>query len=357
MTPRDYYHEQCKKGIIVEDPEQYAAIEQLQQIYLNLMNEHHKRQGLLSIFHKANSVKGLYLWGGVGIGKTFLMDCFYHCLPFKEKMRMHFHQFMKSVHEKLKKYQGKKNPLEWIANEIARDTLLLCFDELFVSDITDAMLLGQLFRALFKRGVCLVTTSNIPPDDLYKNGLQREQFLPAIAMLKENTTVMHIPTTIDYRLRHLKEAGVFYSPLNDAARQNMEKSFDSLRENQPVSTEPVSILGRSIKIKKQSGKIIWFEFADLCTIPRSQNDYLVIAEKFHTVFISDIPAIPANAKDTICLFISMVDVFYDARVRLVISSAEPVGEIYSRGYMILEYTRTHSRLLEMQSTDYFLADL
>ncbi len=357
MTPLDYYHEQCNKGIIVEDPEQYAAMEQLQHIYLNLLTEQHKRQGLFSIFHKPESVKGLYLWGSVGIGKTFLMDCFYHCLPFKEKMRMHFHQFMQSVHEKLKKYQGKKNPLDIIAKDISRDIFLLCFDEFFVSDITDAMLLGQLFRSLFQRGVCLVTTSNIPPDDLYKNGLQREQFLPAIAMLKENTTVMHIPTTVDYRLRHLKEAGVFYSPLNEAARQNMEKSFESLRDNQPVSTDPVMILGRQIHVRKQAGKIIWFDFSDICTVPRSQNDYLAIAEKFHTVFISDIPAIPASAKDTICLFISMVDVFYDARVRLVISSAEPIGEIYSRGYMILEYTRTHSRLLEMQSTDYFMADL
>lgn len=357
MTPLDYYQEQCKLGAIVEDSEQYAVMQQLQRIYLDLLQEHQKRQGILSIFHKSHCVKGLYLWGGVGVGKTFMMDCFYNSFSFPEKMRMHFYQFMQWVHQKLKKYQGEKDPLQLIAKDISRQAMLLCFDELFVSDITDAMLLGHLFRALFQRGVCLVTTSNIAPDDLYKNGLQREQFLPAIDLLKQNTTVMHIGTSIDYRLRHLKEAGVFYSPLNEAARQNMEKSFDALKGDQPVTTDPVTILQRPINIKKQAGKIIWFDFAEICQVPRSQNDYLAIAEKYHTVFISDIPAIPANAKDTICLFISMVDVFYDARVRLVISSAEPIGEIYSRGYMILEYTRTHSRLLEMQSTDYFLADL
>lgn len=247
--------------------------------------------------------------------------------------------------------------MQLIARDLSNQAMLLCFDEFYVSDITDAMLLGHLFRALFQRGVCLVTTSNTKPDDLYKNGLQREQFLPAIDMLKENTIIMHIPTVIDYRLRHLKEAGVFYSPLDAAACEKMEKSFDSLRGNDPISMNDVLILGRSIKIRKQAGKIIWFDFYEICKVPRSQNDYLAIAEKFQTVFISDIPEIPANAKDTICLFISMVDVFYDAHVRLVISSAEPIGEIYSRGYMVLEYTRTHSRLLEMQSTDYFLADL
>ncbi|HSW93845.1 MAG TPA: cell division protein ZapE [Gammaproteobacteria bacterium] len=356
ITPLDYYQNKSREGIISPDPEQLAALQQLQSVYENLLVEYQKRNGLFSFFHQPHLIKGLYLWGGVGIGKTFLMDCFYECLPVQKKMRMHFHQFMKLVHQQLKKYQGEKNPLELVAKDVSKKAIVLCFDELFVSDITDAMLLGHLFRALFQRGVCLVTTSNTAPDDLYKNGLQREQFLPAIALLKENTTVWHIPTTLDYRLRHLQEAGVFYSPLNDDAREKMEKSFTLLAKGHPISTDPVMILDRPIRIKKRAGKTIWFDFADLCQVPRSQNDYLAIAEQFQTVFISDIPVIPENAKDTICLFISMVDVFYDARVRLVISAAEPVAEIYSRGYMVLEYTRTHSRLLEMQSTDYFSAE-
>ncbi|HSW69473.1 MAG TPA: cell division protein ZapE [Gammaproteobacteria bacterium] len=354
MTPLEYYQNQSSKGIIIEDPQQLFVMQQLQHIYFNLLKEHQKRQGIFSIFHHPVMVKGLYLWGGVGIGKTLMMDCFYKSLPFPEKMRMHFHQFMQLVHQELKKYQGKQDPLQLIAKDISRQAMLLCFDELFISDITDAMLLGRLFRALFQRGMCFVMTSNTEPDNLYKNGLQREQFLPAIAMLKENTTVLHVPTLTDYRLRHLKEAGVFYSPLDETADKNMEKSFESLVGDGPVTTDPIMVLDRSIKIKKRAGKIVWFDFSEICKVPRSQNDYLAIAEKFNTVFISDIPSIPSSDKDTICLFISMVDVFYDARVRLVLSAAEPVEKIYIRGYMISEYTRTHSRLLEMQSTDYFL---
>ncbi len=355
MTPLAYYNEQSAQGVIFKDPAQLNALQHLERVFNEIMEEHAKREGFLSLFHKKRLVRGLYLHGGVGIGKTFMMDCFYHCIPFPQKMRMHFHQFMQLVHHELKQQQGKADPLQIIAKNFAAKNLLLCFDEFFVSDITDAMLLGRLFKALFSQGVCLVTTSNVAPDDLYKNGLQREQFLPAIAMLKQNTEVIHIPTTIDYRLRHLKEAGVFYSPLNDEARKNMEISFKTLAEDQTVSTDPIEILGRKIKVKKRTEKIVWFDFAEICTVPRSQNDYLVIAEQFKTVLISDVPIIPPNAKDTICLFICMVDVFYDARVRLVISAAEAVDELYSRGYMILEYTRTHSRLLEMQSTDYFLA--
>lgn len=354
MTPTEYYHDKCQKGFITADPEQLKALEHFERVLGEITLEHEKRQGMFAFMRRPQLVKGLYLWGGVGIGKTFLMDCFYQCIPFQQKMRMHFHQFMQMVHNQLRKHQGEKDPLQNIAKEIAQKTELLCFDELYVSDITDAMLLGRLFRALFSRGVTLVTTSNTPPDDLYKNGLQREQFLPAIDMLKMNTYVMHIPTVIDYRLRHLKEAGVFYTPLNKAARDNMEKTFKLLTADNPVSIEPIKIFDREIQIKKQAGDVIWFDFSALCSVPRSQHDYLQIAERYRTVFVSDIPSIDPIAKDTICLFISMVDVFYDARVKLVISAEEPVSQLYSRGYMLLEYMRTNSRLLEMQSLDYFL---
>lgn len=353
MTPLDYYQEQCDKKVIFKDEQQVLAMQHLQHIFFELLKEHQHRQSIRGWFFRPKLVKGLYLWGGVGIGKTFMMDCFYNCLPFSQKMRMHFHQFMQMVHQELTKLQGKKDPLQWVAKNLAQQTMLLCFDELFVSDITDAMLLGRLFRALYTQGVCLITTSNTAPDDLYKNGLQREQFLPAIALLKENTTVLHVATTTDYRLRHLKEAGVFYFPLDDVARANMEKSFTTLTEGLSITADPIIILGREIRIKKQAGSVIWFDFTELCTVPRSQNDYLAIAKQYQTILISDIPIIPPEAKDTICLFISLVDVFYDARVRLVISAMESVAQIYNRGYMTLEYTRTHSRLLEMQSTDYF----
>lgn len=358
MTPQDYYREQVQRGVIVEDPEQLRAMQNLQRVYENLMAEHKRRTGWMAVFRRPKLIKGLYLWGSVGIGKTFMMDCFFESLPFPNKMRMHFYQFMQRVHRDLIRHQGEEDPLQVIAKELARETLVLCFDELFVSDITDAMLLGRLFRALFVNNVCLVMTSNVMPDDLYKQGLQREQFLPAIAALKHYTDVQHIPTTNDYRLRHLKEAGVFYTPLNKAAELNMEKSFASLIQGQElkIETAPIEIHGRQIKIKKRAGNIIWFDFAEICRVPRSQKDYLAIASQYKTVFISDIPAISADEKDTICLFISLVDVFYDARVRLVLSAAEPVPQLYHRGYMILEYTRTNSRLSEMQSTDYFTGE-
>lgn len=356
MTPRDYYQDQCKQGKIFEDPQQLKALDRLQRVFNELNVENKKRSGLFSFLHKPRIVNGIYLWGGVGIGKTLLMDCFFKCLPFKNKMRMHFHQFMQLVHSELKKYQGHSDPLELVAEEISHNAIVICFDELFVSDITDAMLLGRLFKALFSRGVCLVTTSNTAPDDLYKNGLQRSQFLPAIAMIKANTEVIHILSAIDYRLRHLHEAGVFYTPLNEESAKNMEKTFVLLSQGKQVRTDPIDICGRKIKVVKETDQIVWFNFFDICTVPRSQQDYLAIAQKYHTVFISDIPEIQPNAKDMICLFISLVDVFYDAGVRLVISAAEPVQQLYSRGYMILEYTRTNSRLLEMQSMDYFAGE-
>lgn len=356
MTPLDYYRQQCKENVIFEDPQQLSALENLQRVYNNLITENQRRSSLFSFLRKPKLIEGIYLWGGVGIGKTLLMDCFYKCLPFQNKMRMHFHQFMRLIHNELVKYQGKSDPLQLVASDIASKAIVLCFDELFVSDITDAMLLGKLFEALFNRGVCLIATSNAQPDDLYKHGLQRSQFLPAIELLKKNTKVIHIPTVIDYRLRHLKEAGVFYTPLNEESAENMEKTFGILTEGQTISTDPIQIFDRPIKIKKQAGNAVWFEFADICSVPRSQKDYLAISEKYRTVFISNIPIIEANAKDMICLFISLVDVFYDAGVRLVISAAEPVQDIYSRGYMIVEYTRTNSRLLEMQSMDYFAGE-
>lgn len=356
MTPIDYYHDQCQKALIVEDKEQLTALNYLQQIYNHLIIENQKRQSLWGFIRYPQLIKGLYLWGGVGVGKTLLMDCFFECLPFPNKLRMHFHQFMQMVHQKLTAHQGEEDPLQAIASEIAKQTIVVCFDEFFVSDITDAMILGRLFKALFAQGVCLVTTSNVAPDDLYKNGLQRLNFLPAIRMIKEETEVVHIPSTTDYRLRHIKEAGVFYSPLNEAAKKNMEKSFATLTDGLVIHTDPILINDRVIKIVKEADGVVWFDFKDICTVPRSQQDYLSIAKKYHTVFINDIPIIEDSNKDTLCLFISLVDVFYDARVRLVISAAEPVQQLYDRGFMVAEYTRTHSRLFEMQSTDYFAGE-
>lgn len=350
---QDYYQQECKRRHLVADPEQIRILSQFQSVHTALISENKKRQNPFLFLRHPHIVQGIYLWGNVGVGKTFLMDCFYQSLPIQKKLRVHFHQFMQRIHLELVRCQGKKNPLQWIAKELATKTHVLCFDEFFVSDITDAMLLGKLFAALFEKGVCLVLTSNIAPDDLYRNGLQREQFLPAIALIKKYTNVIHFPSSIDYRLRHLQKAGIFYTPLNDETTQQMEKSFALLTKGQPVNDEPISILGRFIPVKKKSSEVVWIEFSDLCHVPRSQKDYLEIATLFRTVFVSHIPVIDSHDKDTICLFISLVDVLYDAQVKLVISAAESIPQLYSRGYMILEYTRTHSRLVEMQSEDYF----
>lgn len=353
MTPLEHYQKQVALGHIQEDAHQLIIIQKLQHLFQQLIFASKQRVSWKSYFRQPKLVKGMYIWGSVGVGKTFLMDCFFNSIPFSQKMRMHFYQFMQQVHHSLTYHQGETDPLTVIAKEIGSKTILLCFDELFVSDITDAMLLGKLFKALFAEGVTLVATSNVPPDELYKNGLQREQFVPAIDLIKRMTEVVSIASKEDYRLRHLKEAGVFYTPLGPSTEAKMEKIFSKLTQGQEVSAEPIIIEGRKINIKKQAGKTIWFDFSELCKAPRSQQDYLILANQYDTLFVSNIPIIKEHERDRICLFIIMVDVFYDKRVRLVISAEESVPELYSRGYMILEYTRTHSRLLEMQSADYF----
>lgn len=353
MTPIDYYHEQCGRGQIVEDKEQISVLQHLERLRQQILREHLKRAGLFAVLRKPKGIRGLYLRGGVGIGKTFLMDCFYHTLPIAKKRRLHFHSFMHFVHIELKKHQGKKDPLQIIAKELADEVMVLCFDEFFVSDIADAMLLGRLLEALFSRGVCLVATSNVSPDELYKNGLQRQHFLGTIALLKKELEVLHLKSETDYRLRHLKHAGVFYIPNDEAASDNLEKSFALLSSTNHVSFEPIEILGRSIPIIKQAGSVIWFDFKVICAVPRSQEDYLVLAEKYSTLFISDLPVLTSQSHHKISLLIKLVDILYDARCRLVLSAEAPLDQIYNQGRFSFEYTRTLSRLLEMQSEDYF----
>jgi cell division protein ZapE len=354
MTPLDYYREQGRLGQIVEDEKQILILQDFQKLRQSLLRETLKRASLFAPLRKPKLITGLYLWGGVGVGKTFLMDCFFHSLPFSNKLRMHFHQFMQWVHQQLKKQQGKKDPLQVIAQELAEKTMVLCFDEFFVSDIADAMLLGRLLEALFAQGVTLVATSNVPPDELYKNGLQRQHFLPAIALLKKQVKVLQLAGDQDYRLRHLKHAGVFYIPNDEAAQDNMEKSFSLLAETSPLSFEPLELFDRKIPIIKAAGPLIWFDFKVLCGVPRSQEDYLELVKKYTTLFISDVPLLPPQSRDKISLFIKLIDVLYDAKVRLVLSAETSLDKIYSQGRFQFEYQRTLSRLLEMQSEAYFL---
>lgn len=349
MTPLDYYHKQRQQGFIIEDQQQIALLDSLQTIYQALLKEAKQRKQFYAVLRAPKQVKGAYIWGGVGIGKTFLMDCFYHCLPFENKLRIHFHQFMKLIHTKLKEYQGQKNPVDLVAKELSQRAMVLCFDELLVTDITDAMLLARLFKSLSHQGVCIMTTSNMMPDDLYKRGLQRELFLPAIDLLKQVTKVIHVPTFIDYRSRHLKNAGMFYIPNDEIAEDNMEKSFSILTDHAAYQTGSIVVCERLIQTRKYTNDVIWFDFEAICTVPRSQHDYLAIAEKYNTVFISHIPYISPVEKNTINLFVRMIDVFYDAHIRLVCSSERSVEDIYTSGHMLSDYMRTRSRLIEMQS--------
>lgn len=355
MTPIDYYNDQIHQGRIAQDQEQLVALQCLQNVYFNLLKEHQHRSKSYLFWRMPKKVQGLYLWGGVGIGKTFMMDCFYHCIPFDNKVRIHFHKFMKNIHQELKRHQGKKNPLQLIAKQLAKKSMVLCFDEFFVSDITDAMILGNLFQELSAQGICFIITSNVKPDDLYKNGLQRELFLPAIELLKNVTKVFHVPTIQDFRLKQLSSTGAFYTPNDEIANENLEKCFTLLSNNKSYQTDSVEVCGRSIKTIKQSDNVIWFDFDSLCSIPRSHHDYLTIAEKFDTVIISNIPKILPSAKNTISLFIRMIDIFYDSRIRLICSSEECIDNIYSEGHMKFEYARTRSRLVEMQSARYLIS--
>ncbi|EAP2788029.1 AFG1 family ATPase [Salmonella enterica] len=297
-------------------------------------------------------VRGLYMWGGVGRGKTWLMDLFYHSLPGERKLRLHFHRFMLRVHEELTALQGQSDPLDTIADRFKAGTDVLCFDEFFVSDITDAMLLGGLMKALFARGITLVATSNIPPDELYRNGLQRARFLPAIDAIKQHCDIMNVDAGVDYRLRTLTQAHLWLTPLNDETRRQMDKLWLALagarREHVPtleINHRPLSTLG----VENQTLAV---SFATLCVEARSQHDYIALSRLFHTVLLFDVPVMTPLMESEARRFIALVDEFYERHVKLVVNAAAPLYEIYQGERLKFEFQRCLSRLREMQSEEY-----
>lgn len=352
MTPLEYYRDQCNKGLILEDQHQLKVLHELQKIYHDLIAEQNMRSGFVALIRKSRLVKGLYLWGGVGVGKTFLMDCFYQSIPFPNKMRTHFHEFMQYIHLELKKYQGKSDPLSYVATALAKSTSLLCFDEFIVTDIADAMLLGRLLALLFSKRVCVVATSNTLPDDLYKNGLQRKSFLPAIALIKQHTRVVHIPSIMDYRMGFIKKTDLYFTPHDTQAITKMENIFNVLSAHESISNDPLIIHDRSIPVIKHSDAVAWFEYHALCTPPRSQNDYLALVRHYSTILISNIPLLAPEDMNQVTLFIKMIDIFYDHHICLVCSAAGEPNQIYKQGLLLAEFGRTRSRLLEMQSETY-----
>ena len=307
---------------------------------------------VVSSLADSEPASGVYLWGGVGRGKTFVMDIFFDNLPFDDKLRFHFHRLMYRVHGHLRKLKHRENPMEIVAEDLARKARVICFDEFFVSDIADAMLLGNLLGALFRRGVALVATSNIPPDQLYHDGLQRRRFLPTIDMIKNNTEVVHVAGDDDYRLRVLEQAEIYHSPLDDCATNNLDDYFTRIAPDAGTCGQQIEILGRNILTRKRADGIAWFDFTDLCDGPRSQDDYIEIARCFQTVILSDVPILEKQKENQSRRFIALVDEFYDRKVKLIISATAEIDQLYVGSRLVREFERTRSRLREMQSMEY-----
>lgn len=362
VSPGDAYRASLAEGVVLEDEAQAQVMALLDQRFTQLVARSANKAGwFASLANKFlssksgradTSIKGLYLWGGVGRGKTMMMDMFCHALPPERRQRMHFHRFMRRVHDGLDRFSGQANPLLKVADEIASQGDVLCFDEFFVSDIGDAMILGEVMTALFARGVVLVATSNVEPANLYKNGLQRSRFLPAIDQIYAHCDVHEIDQGQDFRLRTLQQARLYHWPLSESTDQSMRESFSALATDREKSNVRLRVENRMIEALKVAGDVAWFRFSNLCEGPRSQNDYIELATLFTTVLISEVPVLDVNREDAARRFISLVDEFYDRRVKLVISADQPITDLYQGQRLSFEFERTQSRLLEMQSEEY-----
>lgn len=361
LTPILKYEQDLASGNFTPDAAQRKAVEALQRLYDELVLFHHN-SGATGFFSKLKTLfgnesrapQGIYFWGGVGRGKTYLVDTFFETLPFEAKMRVHFHRFMHRVHHELKELKGRSDPLPIIAEKLAAEASIICFDEFFVQDITDAMILGTLLQELFKRNVVLVATSNIVPDDLYKNGLQRQRFLPAIALIKENCEVINVDSGIDYRLRTLTRANIYHAPADNQADENLQRYFTELAPDHCNRDKQgyITVNNRNIPVRMECDDVVLFSFEAICGGPRSQNDYIEIAQCYHAVLISDVPQMGVNNDDAARRFIALVDEFYERRVKLIMSGAAPLNELYTDGKLNFEFKRCVSRLLEMQSHEY-----
>lgn len=355
--PKALYERDLQQGVINADPHQRAAVEELEIRYHQLLERRAAASGwrrwLRSLRASAPATPGLYLWGGVGRGKTYLMDLFFHALPGTRKLRMHFHRFMRMVHQRLQAASGLSNPLEHVARALAQEVDVICFDEFFVSDIGDAMILGNLLDTLFAEGVMLVTTSNIVPDRLYERGLQRQMFLPAIALLNRHTLVMHLDGDLDYRLRSLDRVPVYLSPVGPESEAAMEALFLDLSRGLHVeSGKMLEIEGRLLPTVRWAEGLVWFDFVTLCRGARGAADYIELSRQFHTVFVAAIPCMGEERDDEARRFVTLVDELYDRRVKLVVSAEAGPEALYQGRELRFPFERTASRLLEMQTRDY-----
>jgi cell division protein ZapE len=353
------YQRELRARHLHSDPAQLEVIARLDDLRRRLLADPVPQgarlaQWLTALTRGAHHVpvRGLYLWGEVGRGKTWLMDLFFASLPFAAARRRHFHRFMHEVHQQLAQLKRRRAPLEEIARGIARDTRVLCFDELYVADIADAMILGGLFEGLFRHGVTLVATSNVAPTGQYREGLQRQRFLPAIALLERQLEIVRLAGSTDYRLRRLTQAGI-YLPVGAAdTTTRLEALFSELTPHGARAGGAIEIEDRSIAVMREATSVVWFDFLSLCSAPRSQNDYIEIAREYQAVIVSDVPVLDAAHEDEARRFIALVDEFYDRNVKLIVSAAAPPAQLYRGERLQSLFARTMSRLTEMQSAEY-----
>jgi len=349
-----YAGETAKRGFAA-DSAQLAAVRHLERLRVQLAEAASAPFGkrlLRGLTSSAAAPKGVYLWGGVGRGKTWLMDLFYASLTQTSKRRTHFYRFMQEVHADLKRLKGKQSPLDGVADKIARKAHVICFDELFVSDIADAMILARLFEGLIARGVALVFTSNVKPKDLYKGGLQRERFLPTIALLEKHCEIVAVDGGVDYRLRQLTAAPIYLQSGSADTPKQLEELFDDLSDDDVESGGTITVNHRKIRVVRESENVIWFEFAALCEGPRSPADYVAIASEYQSVIIAGVPVFDDAADNAARRFISVIDEFYDRGVNVILSAAAAPADLYRGEKLKFEFQRTASRLVEMQSKEY-----
>ena len=352
MTVTQAYQQELHSRGFTSDPAQLAAVAALDRCAQEWAAYKEKRANRLKkIINHPEIPRGVYMYGGVGRGKSFLMDCFYSSVPIVRKTRLHFHEFMREVHRELRALQGTVNPLDVLGAQIAKRYKLICFDEFHVADITDAMILHRLLESMFRHGVGFVTTSNFKPDDLYPGGLHRDRILPAIDLLNQKLEVINVDHGVDYRRRTLESADLYHQPHGAQADAAMTETFNQLAEC--ADQDPIlHIESRVIAARRRAGGLVWFDFKTLCGGPRSQNDYLEIASQFHTVFLSDVPHMPVRMASEARRFTWLVDVLYDRRVKLVMSAECEPESLYTEGPLAHEFPRTVSRLREMQSTEF-----
>ncbi|WP_211129688.1 cell division protein ZapE [Serratia surfactantfaciens] len=365
LSPLSRYQQALDAGEYQADEVQRRAVTQLDRIYQALLQKPAVsapagglRGKLSRLLGKGGEtapqrpVQGLYMWGGVGRGKTWLMDMFFHSLPGDRKMRLHFHRFMLRVHEELTELQGQENPLEIVADGFKAETDVLCFDEFFVSDITDAMLLATLLQALFARGITLVATSNIPPDDLYRNGLQRARFLPAIDLINEYCDVMNVDAGIDYRLRTLTQAHLYLTPLGEQTRETLDRMFVKLAGKAGEEAPVLQINHRPLQAIRSVDGVLAVDFHTLCEEARSQLDYIALSRLYHSVILYNVQVMGPLKENTARRFLALVDEFYERHIKLVIGAEASMFEIYQGVQLKFEFQRCLSRLQEMQSEEY-----